>query len=64
MKCNSELGLRTLSEEELRSINGGSEFSEDFVRGIGWFFGAMAAAGKSFIRHQARIAEAGMVPIP
>ena len=48
MKNFSELNLQSLSAEEQTTINGGSEFSEDVVQGIGWLVGAYYATWKEY----------------
>lgn len=59
MKNQLANNFQELNNEELRSICGGSDFSESVFRSIGWVVGGFMAVGESFMRHQAMIAEKG-----
>ncbi len=51
--------FRELNHEELRTVCGGSEFSESVFRSIGWAVGGLLAAGESFLKYQTMITENG-----
>lgn len=62
MKHTTETSFQELTHDELSQVSGGSEFTEDVFRGIGWIVGGLKAMGESFMNHQIRMENAGYVP--
>ncbi len=59
MKNQLANNFQELNSDELRSICGGSDFSESVFRSIGWVVGGLIAVGESFLSYQTLIAEKG-----
>ena len=62
MKNTSEYGVQELQHDDLTFVNGGSEFSESFVKSVGWVVGALGGMWESFVRNQEEMYKRGLHP--